>query len=192
MPARPRPRMGPSKAMTTDPSAEPEDLISVCAAGEAAWQAAAYAGLGAPWRRDGDVAWAEEGVPHKHLLAAVTLLPRPRLPHPLVARGPGTLRDSWATLTIDDLPGWTPSWSDPWMAREPGPCALPPVQGVVVERTDDALLFEDTAFRAASGSPPDRPGELHPGGSESIAGLHLFLARRDGVPIGTALSVVHD
>ena len=110
--------------MTADPSAVLEDPISLCAAGEAAWQAAAYAGLEAPWRQDGDVAWAEEGAPHRYLLGAVTLLPRPRLPHPLVARGPGTLCDSWATLTTADLPGWTPSWSDPWMAREPGPCAF--------------------------------------------------------------------
>ncbi len=64
--------------------------------------------------------------------------------------------------------------------------------GITVGRTDDALLFEHTAFVASGGPPPERPGELHPSGSSELEGLHLFLARRDGVPVGTSLAVRHE
>ncbi len=78
------------------------------------------------------------------------------------------------------------------MVREPGPCAVPAVRAVSVERTADALLFEDIAFRAAGGAPPSTPGELHPAGSDRVPGLCLFLARRHGRAVGTALSVLHE
>jgi hypothetical protein len=52
--------------------------------------------------------------------------------------------------------------------------------------TADALPFERTAFLAASGCPPERPGELHPRGSERTPGLHLLLAHLHDEPVGTA------
>jgi hypothetical protein len=52
----------------------------------------------------------------------------------------------------------------------------------------DTVLFERTAFLAAGGRPPGRAGELHPAGSQRIAGLHRFVAWIDGRPSGTALA----
>lgn len=167
------------------------DPIAVCAAGESAWHAAAYAGLNARWRDDGAIAWAPERVPHPVLLAAVTLTPRPVLPADLGDRAPGVIRDSWARLVADDLPGWTCEPADPWMLRKPGPRGVPSVPGVQIAQTADALLFERTSFLAAAGRPPANPGELHPAGSATVEGLHLFLARRGSDPVGTALAVRH-
>src|ERR1700712_5413977 len=168
-----------------------DDLIGRCAAGEAAWHAGAHAALGAARRRPPSLAWAPAGTPHRYLFGAVTLARKPMLPPPLVRGFSGAVCDSWASLTPADLPGWTSSIADPWMARGPGTSVVPAVPGGSVERTADALLFEDTAFRAAGGSPPMRPGELHPAGSGSVPGLPLFLARRDGFAVGTALAVRH-
>ncbi len=95
------------------------DLISLCAAGESAWHAAAYAGLGAQWRLDDGIAWGPGGAPHRFLLAAVTLVERPGLPEALAGGRLGIIRDSWASLTQADLPGWRASFADPWMARTP-------------------------------------------------------------------------
>lgn len=167
------------------------DLIGLCAAGEAAWHAAAFSGLGASWREDSGLAWGPAGAPHRFLLAAVTLVPKPPLPSTLRAGGLGELCDSWASFTDEDLPGWTSVSADPWMVRAAAPCDVPAVSGVRVERTYDALLFEHTAFLAAGGPPPVVPGELHPAGSEAIDGLFLFLARRGDAPVGTALAVRH-
>lgn len=78
------------------------------------------------------------------------------------------------------------------MLREPAPCSKLDGAGAVVARTDDALLFERMAFLAAGGQLPQHPGELHPGGSERLPGIHFFLAWLDGRPIGTALAVIHE
>ena len=145
-----------------------DDPIDLCAAGEDAWHAAGYAALASAWRRTPSLAWGTAGTPHRYLFGAVTLAQRPTLPPPLVRELSGIVCDSWASLTSGDLPGWTSSTADPWMVREPGPCVVPAVPGVSVEWTDDALLFEDTAFRAASGFPPTQPGELHPAGSAAV------------------------
>jgi len=167
-------------------------LIEVCAAGEAAWQEAAYAGLRMEWRRQDGLAWGPSGAPHRFLLAAVTLTPVPALPTRLIGGMLGVIRDSWGALAPEDVPGWTPVPDGPWMIRAPAPCAVPAVAGVTVERTRDPLLFERTAFLAAGGAPPEEPGELHPADSGDVPGLHLFLARREGSPVGTALAVEHD
>jgi GNAT superfamily N-acetyltransferase len=169
-----------------------DDPVELCAAGESAWHAAAYAGLGSAWESDGAIAWAPGGVPHRLLLAAITLTPRTELPADLLARPPGIVCDSWAALTAADLPGWTRAEGDPWMIRDPAPCVVPVPAPVTVERTMDELLFEETAFRGGGGSPPARTGELHPTGSASFAGMSLFLARLDGHPVGTALAVEHE
>ena len=167
-----------------------DDPIALCAAGEAACQAAAHAGLRASWRTNPQLAWCPVAV-HPFLLAAVTLVPRPALPLELIDEAPGIVRDSWAVLSPDDLPGWSPEPHDPWMVRAPGPLTLPPVPGVRIAPTTDALRFEETAFLAASGAPPRQTGELHPEGSHAFPGLTLLLAHRDGRPIGTALAVFH-
>ena len=164
--------------------------MSLCAAGEAAWQACAYAGLGAAWYADAEMAWGPV-TPHRFLLAAVTLVPRPTLPAELRTLAPGVIRDSWAALGPRDLPGWSPEPDDPWMIRPPGPITVPPVPDVTIEPTDDALRFEEAAFLNAGGAPPRRAGELHPAGSHTYPGLTLFLAQREGRPIGTALAFQH-
>lgn len=101
--------------------------------------------------------------------------------------GTGQLGD----LVEETLPGWTPRAADPWMYREPGRCAVEPPPGVTVAAVQDPLLFERTAFLAASGQPPQRAGELHPPGSQHHAGLHLYVAWRAARAVGTALAVVH-
>ncbi len=165
------------------------DPVAVCAAGEAAWHACAYTGLGADWRSDAGLGWSL-GVPHRFLLAGVTLTARPALPPVFVHGRPGILRDSWAALRPGDLPGWKAEAADPWMIREPG-CREPDGPADVdIAPTRDALLYEATAFRANGGS-AQTPGELHPAGSDGFPGLTLLLAWRGGVPIGTALSVRH-
>ena len=166
----------------------PGDAIAVCAAGEAVWQQCAHVGLGGPWRADPGLAWST-WVPHRFLLAGVTLTARPALPAGLVQQQPGIVCDSWATLEPGDLPGWTTKPADPWMIREPAPCALGGPANVTIAPTRDALSFEATAFRANGVSAV--PGEMHPVASEGFPGLTLFLAWRRGIPIGTALSVRH-
>jgi len=166
----------------------PGDAIDVCAAGEAIWQQCAHAGLGGAWRLDPGLAWST-WVPHRFLLAGVTLTARPALPAGLVQQQPGILCDSWAALEPGDLPGWTATPADPWMIRDPDPCTLEGPADVTIAPTRDASLFEATAFRANGVSA--MPGELHSAGSEGFPGLTLFLAWRSGIPIGTALSVRH-
>ena len=166
------------------------DPVAVCAAGEAAWHAAAYAGLGTKWRHDPGIGWSRT-VPHRYLLAAVTLAPRPAIPAGLLERAPGVVRDCWAALRSEDLPGWTPEPDTPWMIRTPAPFDGAPVPGLTVDPTDDALLFEHTAFVAAGGAPPETAGELHPAGSHAWPGLMMLIARRNGRPAGTALAVRH-
>lgn len=166
----------------------PEDAVAVCAAGEAAWQECAYAGLGGVWRADTGLGWSTR-VPHQFLFAGVTLTARPRMPAALARHHPGTVCDSWAALAPGDLPGWTAEPADPWMIREPAPCTPEGPADVIIAATRDALLFEATAFRANGESAV--PGELHPVGSEGFPGLTLFLAWRRGVPVGTALSIRH-
>ncbi len=161
-----------------------DDPVTVCAVGEAAWLAVAYAGLDADLRIDGGLAWGPV-VPHRFLLGAITLTPRPELPAALI----GPLRDSWAEL--DPIPGWEQQPADPWMFRRPGGCVVTELEDVTVGRTFDAEVFEHTAFVAAGGAPPASPGELHPRGSAAAPGLHLLLAARSGRPVGTALAVVH-
>lgn len=161
--------------------------LEVCVAGEAAWLTAAHAALGAPWRVGNGIAWAPSGPAHRFLLGAITLAPRPRLPKPLA----GTVRDSWASLAGEMPAGWQPVQGDPWMFRYPGRCSARAVAGMTITRTRDSLLFEETAFIAASGVGPARAGELHPRGSENIAGLHMFLATLNKRPVGTALALAH-
>ena len=166
----------------------PGDAIAVCAAGEAVWQQCAHVGLGGAWRADPGLAWST-WVPHRFLLAGVTLTARSALPAGLVQQQPGIVCDSWAALESGDLPGWTTKRADPWMIREPAPCTLGGPANVTIAPTRDALLFEATAFRANGVSAV--PGEMHPVASEGFPGLTLFLAWRRGIPIGTALSVRH-
>lgn len=169
----------------------PEDEVTVCAAGESAWHAAAYAGLGLEWREDDGFAWGPDGPAHRFLLSAVTLTPEAPPVAGFRQSGRGIVRDSWAVYGENDLPGWDPSPTDPWMFRDPGPCEAPGVEGVVVRPTNDELLFERTSFIGAGGSPPENPGELHPTGSGKFDGLHLLLAWRGDIPIGSALAIQH-
>lgn len=160
--------------------------ILVCALGEAAWHAVSYAGLGEAWTIGRGLAWGTRS-PHRFLFGAVTLSPTACIP----PEAGGPICDSWASLNSTDLPDWRPQEADPWMLRQPGRCAAPSVPDVRVERTNDVLLVERTAFMAASGHPPDRPGELHAVGSDRVANLHLLLAWRAGKAVGTAMVVVH-
>lgn len=167
----------------------PTDPIAICAVGEAAWHACAYESLGETWNADGGLAWGKRS-PHKYLFAGITLTPRPVLPESFRLERPGVLRDSWAAMAPDDLPGWTTETESPWMLREPSACDIGEPSGVTVTRTLDALLFEDTVFRANGGAPAT-PGELHPADSGEFPELALFLAWKAGHPVGTSLSVTH-
>jgi GNAT superfamily N-acetyltransferase len=109
----------------------------------------------------------------------------------------GPVCDSYGSLGVRDLaPGHEPKVADPWMLRAPAaPAASSPPPGVRVfsaESDDDVVTFEHVAFMAAGGTPPDRPGELHPPGSQHVRGLRLLIATLDDVPSGTALTVEHD
>lgn len=165
-----------------------DELIKLCARGEAAWQAVAYASLGAVWRFADGIAWGRH-VPDRFLLGAITLRPVPALPHRLI----GTVRDSWGALGSQLAATRRAAPADPWMLRTASPCVAPPaISGLRIQRAGDAELFERSAFIAASGTPPDRPGKLHPRGSENTPGLHLLPAQLDDQPVGTALALVHD
>jgi len=160
---------------------------AVCAAGEAAWHAAAYAGLGVRWSVDRSVAWSRSS-PHPYLFAAVTLRPDASIPSGVEGR----VRDSWGALVGEELPGWRPCPAGPWMFRDSSRCPVEPPAGVVITATQDPLLFERIAFLAAGGRPPQRAGELHPPGSQHYPGLHLYLAWRGERAIGTALALIHE
>lgn len=168
-------------------TADADERTELCARGDAAWHGAAYAALGAAWTLAADIAFGQH-VPHRFLLGAITLCPVPQLPQPLT----GTVRDSWGVLAPQLAPTRQAEPADPWMLRPPGRCPVPAVSGLTIERVRDAELFERTAFLAASGTAPKRPGELHPRGSEHTPGLHLLLARVDHQPVGTALALVHE
>jgi len=182
--------------MTTpkDPAGTIGNLIGLCAAGEAAFQRAAHQGLGRPWVQSHEVAWAPESAGHPFLFAAVTLVPRPKLPDVLRGR----VCDSFAALAVADLPGpgWRSEDADPWMVRPP--LAVPPAPELPglritqVETDAETEIFERTAFLAAGGQPPARTGELHPAGSQRTNGLDLFVAQVDGRPIGTALAMDYE
>ena len=157
----------------------------MCAAGESAWQRAGHTGLGVAWESDGRLACSPR-VPHPFLLGAVTLEPTPPVPDGMR----GEMCDSWAALSLGD--DWTARVADPWMYRPPGefaPVEAPP--GLIISPTTDPLLFERIAFLGAAGRLPRTPGELHPPGSEKVAGLTLLLAHVDDTPVGAALAVTH-
>lgn len=162
------------------------DPVALCAHGEAAWHRVAYASLGARWADDGVLARAVEPVPHRYLLGAVTLTPDATVP----ADVPGIVCDSYARLR---LPGREAEPAGHWMIREPDAAPVPPrPAGLVIRRVtddDDVSWFEQLAFLAAGGELPQRPGELHPAGSQHLPGLSLWLAELDGEGVGTALSV---
>ncbi|MFT4218356.1 MAG: GNAT family N-acetyltransferase [Micropruina sp.] len=164
--------------MTADP-------VALCAQGEAAWHAAAYAGLGARWDDD-DVLARGYAVPHAMLLGAVTLAPDAEVP----ADVPGIVCDSFARLRLPGREAEPAGW---WMIREPGRSAeTAAVPGLVIHRavTDaDVAWFEQLSFLAADGHPPQRPGELHPPGSQRLPGVTLLFAELDGAGVGTAASI---
>ena len=168
-------------------AATADELIELCAYGEAAWQAAAYGWLGTTWTFSDDIAWGQH-VPHPFLLGAVTLGRAPALP----ARLTGTIRDSWGALSSRLGRTHRAQSADPWMVRSAGPSAVAEVAGLTIEPAADAEVFEQVAFVAASGEPPGQAGELHPRGSENTPGLRLLVAQLDGHPVGSALALIHD
>lgn len=163
-----------------------DDLVKICACGDAAWTGAAFGFLGGRWTQTNGLGWGRSAL-HPYLLGAITLESHPDLPDELH----GTVRDSWSSLSTELGSTRRPEPADPWMLRAPGRCIAPEVAGVHVGHTTDAEEFERVAFLAASGTPPRRVGELHPRGSETTPGLHLLLAFRGERPVGTALAMTH-
>lgn len=163
------------------------DPVGLCAHGEAAWHALAYAALGGRWREDSRLARGFGAVPHPFLLGAVTLAGDAEVD----AGVPGVVCDSYARLR---LPGYQAEPTGWWMIRDAGYRAAPPaVPGLTIrpaETDDDVGWFENLAFLAAGDRLPERPGELHPPGSQRLPGLTLLIAELDGEGVGTALSVV--
>ncbi len=162
------------------------DPIALCAHGEAAWHAVAYAALGARWVQDDRLARGFGAVPHPFLLGAVTLAGDAVVPSDV----PGIVCDSYARLR---LPGYQAEPTGFWMIRDAAGRATPPTFSDLVirpaETDDDVEWFETLAFLAAGDRPPARPGELHPPGSQRLPGLTLLIAELDGEGVGTALSV---
>ena len=162
------------------------DPVGLCAHGEAAWHAIAYAALGGRWVQDGRLARGFGAVPHPFLLGAVTLAGDAVVPSDV----PGIVCDSYARLR---LPGYLGEPAGFWMIRDAAARATSqPVPDLVIrpaETDDDVGWFETLAFLAAGDRPPERPGELHPPGSQRLAGLTLLIAEFDGEGVGTALSV---
>ena len=165
------------------------DPIALCTAGEAAWHAVAYQSLGARWVNDGRLARALRSVPHRFLLGAVTLVREATVPDDV----PGIVCDSWGVLR---LPGREAEPTGHWMIRAAERSAgLERVPGLVIRRVvsdEDVAWFEYLAFLAADGELPTSSGELHPPGSQQLAGLTLLVAEIDGEGVGTALSVATD
>lgn len=163
------------------------DPIALCAHGEAAWHAVAYASLGRRWTDDGRLGRGFGAVPHPFLLGAVTLVPDAVVP----ADVPGIVCDSFARLR---LPGREAVPSGYWMIRDGAPdAAAAPVPGLVIRRAvsdADVAWFEHLAFLAADGRPPAHSGELHPAGSQRLPGVTWLFAELDGVGVGTAASIV--
>lgn len=161
--------------------------IELCAHGEAAWHALAYASLHAEWGERDGLARSLGGVPHQYLLGAVTLRDDAEVP----ADVPGIVCDSFARLI---LPGREAAVTGYWMIREPGTAeGAGDVPGLRIRPAltdDDIAWFEYLAFLAADGALPARSGELHPAGSQHLPGLTLLIAEIDGEGVGTALSVV--
>lgn len=163
------------------------EAIALCAHGEAAWHAVAYAALGAAWADDGVLARGfGDATPHPFLLGAVTLTPDAGVPRDV----PGSVCDSFARLS---LAGYEAEPTGFWMIADAArDVRRPAVPGVTIRRVatdDDVAWFETVAFLAVDGRPPSRPGELHPPGSQRLPGLTLLVAEIDGEGVGTALSV---
>lgn len=163
------------------------DPVALCAHGEAAWHAVAYAGLGARWDDDGRLARGCREVPHYLLFGAVTLSPDADVPGDV----PGIVCDSFARLR---LPGREAEPTGHWMIRDVGerrtPAAVP---GLTIHRASsdaDVAWFEQLSFLAAGDAPPARSGELHPPGSQRLPGATWLYAELDGVGVGTAASIV--
>ncbi|WP_050348508.1 GNAT family N-acetyltransferase [Arsenicicoccus sp. oral taxon 190] len=165
--------------------------VALCAQGEAAMQRVLHVGLGSRWRADDEIAWSLDPAPHRYLLGAVTL--RPDVPAARLVGLPGTVCDSFGSLSQADLPGRAPEPENVWMVRHPAPLppspSLPGLDVRPVVTDDEVQLWERITFEA-NGAPPDRPGELHPRGSQRQAGLTLWLAVRGGRPVGTSLGIV--
>ena len=163
------------------------DPVGLCAQGEAAWHAVAYASLGRRWVDDGVLARGFEAVPHPFLLGAVTLTPDAAVPGDV----PGVICDSFARLS---LPGYEAEPTGYWMIREAGrPRVADPPPGLVIRRAvsdADVAWFEYLAFLSAGDRPPERSGELHPPGSQRLPGATWLFAELDGVGVGTAASIV--
>lgn len=162
------------------------DPVALCAHGEAAWHAVAYAGLGSRWSDDGRLARGHGTVPHDLLLGAVTLRPDAEVPGDV----PGIVGDSFARLR---LPGREAEPGGYWMVREGGHRPSVAVPGLTIHRAAsdaDVAWFEQLAFLAAGDEPPARPGELHPPGSQRLPGATWLFAELDGVGVGTAASIV--
>lgn len=163
------------------------DPVALCAEGEAAWHAVGYAGLGATWLDDGQLARAVDRVPHPLLLGAVSVS-RDARP---VADVPGVWCDSFANWGVQH--GREPVPTGRWMVADPTDLVLPSIPSGVtvraVEAVEDVTWFETIAFLAADGQPPSRPGELHPPTSLRLPGLTMFIAEADGAGVGTSLSV---
>ena len=163
------------------------DPIELCAHGEAAWHAVAFAPLGAVWTDDGRLARAVGTVPHRFLLGGVTLTADATVP----ADVPGIVCDSFACLS---LPGHRAEPSGHWMSRDPG--AVPrttPVPGLTIRPAltdDDVAWFESIAFLCDGELAT--PGELHPAGSQRQPGVTLLIAEIGTEGVGTALSVATD
>lgn len=161
--------------------------VGLCAHGEAAWHALAYASLRAGWVHADGLAHSVGPVPHPMLLGAVTL----ELDAEAPADVPGIVCDSFARLS---LPGREAVLTGHWMIREPaggdGAGGVPGLRIRPALTDDDVAWFEYLAFLAADGTLPARSGELHPAGSQHLPGLTLLIAEIDGEGVGTALSVV--
>ncbi|MFJ3203636.1 GNAT family N-acetyltransferase [Streptomyces sp. NPDC086989] len=86
------------------------------------------------------------------------------------------------------------SWQMPVMLRPPGPASEPALEVIRVVRPEDLQAAERIVIEGfeLDGFEPYRPGELFPAGLIEQAGVDVFVARHDGVPVGAGVSVVDD
>ncbi|MFJ9823328.1 GNAT family N-acetyltransferase [Streptomyces sp. NPDC101160] len=110
------------------------------------------------------------------------------------AAGPVNAEDPFSSTDLSHL--GMRNWQMPVMLRPPGPVGEPVPDPDVfrVRRAEDLQAAERIVIEGfeLAGFEPYRPGELFPTALIEQPGVDVFVATRDGVPAGAAVSVVDD
>lgn len=177
------------------------DRVRRAAANLAAWHDASIRAVGGATATEAGVWHGVRPVPPIYF-QAVTVEPPAAGQVDVVARavaGPGrsVVCDSYDGLDLRPA-GLGREGDTPWFERPPGPPGpgerRPPVPGLEVVRVEDERTlrrFETTSVAAFGGDPSARPPlALHGPGLLTEPGMAVWLGLLDGVPVGSAMSLV--